>query len=860
MSPGEGYHIRPKDIPLKPKLMLLIFLGVFIVLASSTAVIISTVTEQQEDLAYKQSTRMAQSYANEIDADMRSYMTIARSFSDTMENYQSSNRAEVNQMLKDILIDNPKLVGTYVAFEPDAFDNNDSYYVNKTGHDSTGRFIPYWNKLHGNTTLDPLEDYDSLNYYQLPKQTRSDVVTEPYKYQEKMIVSFVSPIIKDGEFVGIAGTDATIDYIDKMLGGVEAFDSGYAFMVSKSGTIMTHPGKKDWTGKKNIDMVDAPHFSKMKNDIQNGTSGYIETVDPSTGNDVVMFYEPIKTGNFAVVITVPKNEMLAGVFALRDRLVIVSFISLIFMSGIAYLIARSVSSPINKIVEDFKGITNDVINGKLDTRAETDIQTDFRPIPEGLNRIMHTVASPVHETMRVTKQLSDGNLEARYSLDVKGDFKQFSDSLNSFAESLENIINDSNAVLTSIQNEDFTRRVQVHGRGDFKTLTNGIENTRKALYETTSKYKKASEDSKEYNKKLEESNQLKRELEHIIESSPVVAFLWIPDHLWSVEYVSSNIDQFGYDPEEFVSGKLDYADIIHPEDLKNVQEKVNESISNGMSGFNKEYRILTKSGNIRWVDERTTFYYDENGDLVYLRGIVIDVTDKKEAEKALMEAKMLAQSANQTKNEFLANVSHELRTPLNSVIGFSDLLLKEIRGELNDYQKHCVNNVKTSGHHLLDLIDKILDISKIEAGKMEYEPERVSVKKLIDEVGNVMHPQALNKNLGLKVNRDEQIGDVYADKNKLKEIIYNLTSNAIKFTPKGGNVFLDAKDMDGYVQFAVEDEGIGIPEDKQDELFKPFTQLESSANRRYEGTGLGLALVKKFVDMHNGKIWIESEV
>jgi PAS domain S-box-containing protein len=777
-----------------------------------------------------------------------------------MENYESSNRSEVNQMLKDTLISNPKLVGTYVAFEPNAFDNNDSYYTNKPGHDSTGRFIPYWNKLHGNVTLDPLQDYETLNYYQLPKVTKSEVVTEPYMYQGKMIVSFVSPVIEDGEFIGIAGTDATIKYIDKMLGKVEVFDSGYAFMVSKSGTIMTHPDKKEWSGKKNIGMIDSPHFSKMKNDIQNGTPGHIETLDPSTGNKVVMFYEPIKTGNFAVVLTVPKNEMLAGVFALGNKLIIISIISIIFMSGIAYLIARSVSSPIDKIVDDFKNITEDVINGKLDTRAKTDIQTDFRPIPEGLNRIMHTVSSPVHETMNVTKQLSNGNLSARYNLDVKGDFKQFSDSLNMFAESLENIIDDSNAVLTAIQSEDFTRRVRVYGNGDFKTLTCGIENTRQSLYEITSKYKKASEDLREYTKELKRSNQLRNELAKIIESSPVVAFLWNKDDSCSVNYVSNNVDQFGYDPDDFLSGSLNYADIIHPDDLENVKEKTAETVKNGLKDFNHEYRILTKNGEVRWVDERTSSDFDKNGNVTYLRGIVIDVTDKKQAEHALIEAKMIAESANRTKNEFLANVSHELRTPLNSIIGFSELMLTERRGELNEYQKHYLNNVKNSGYHLLSLINKILDISKIEAGEMDYNPQNLSIIDLVNDVGYTMHPQALNKNIELETITDKYLGNIYADENKLKEALYNLVNNAIKFTPERGKVTLQVNKLDGNIRFAVKDTGIGIPEDKQSDLFKPFTQMDSSASREYGGAGLGLALVKKFVEMHNGRIWIESEV
>ncbi|ADI73896.1 signal transduction histidine kinase [Methanohalobium evestigatum Z-7303] len=481
------------NISLKVKLLVYILLGVSIILSASTAFIINSTTSQQEDLAYQQSIEKATSYANDFNTDMNEDKAKGENIATMLSEYESSNRSEVLNMLKRLLVQNKDLIGTYVAYEPDAFDNRDEDYVNTTYHDSTGRLIPYWNRIGGDVHCEPLVDYETSNYYQLPKKLEKTVVTEPYLYQGKLIVSYVSPIMKNGTFVGIGGVDVSLENIDNIVSDVEIFDTGYAFMSSNTGILLSHPEKKQWIGNKTLYDFDDPKISQMADEIQSGKEGHIETIDPSTGKNVVMFYQPIETGEYSFILVVPKDEMLAGVTELRDELIIISVVSLIFMGGVAYLISLSISRTINGIVGDFKRITNDVIDGKLGTRANTIIQKDFREIPQGLNKILDTFQSPIQETMRVANSLSKGRLSTRFRLNVKGDFKELGDTLDHFSESLNNVIDDSNAVLTAIQKEDFTRKVQVHGNGDFAILTNGVENARKAMYEFTTERKQAEE-------------------------------------------------------------------------------------------------------------------------------------------------------------------------------------------------------------------------------------------------------------------------------------------------------------------------------------------------------------------------------
>ncbi len=232
---------------------------------------------------------------------------------------------------------------------------------------------------------------------------------------------------------------------------------------------------------------------------------------------------------------------------------------------------------------------------------------------------------------------------------------------------------------------------------------------------------------------------------------------------------------------------------------------------------------------------------------------------RQQTKQTLIEAKLAAEGANRTKSEFLANMSHELRTPLNSIIGFSQLLARDNTGNLTDKQLRYSSNIFTSGTFLLGLINNILDISKIEAGNMDFYPELTDVHQLIDATIIMVEPLAKKKDIDLSLNTGTEDLQALVDITKFKEILYNLLSNAIKYTPEKGEIKLtcEVKEEDLYI--SISDTGIGIPEDRQRSIFDPFIQVESFLNRSFEGTGLGLALVKRYVQMHGGSIHVDSE-
>ncbi|MBW1994404.1 MAG: cache domain-containing protein [Deltaproteobacteria bacterium] len=269
---------------------------------------------------------------------------------------------------------------------------------------------------------------------------------------------------------------------------------------------------------------------------------------------------------------------------------------------------------------------------------------------------------------------------------------------------------------------------------------------------------------------------------------------------------------------------------------------------------------------------------------------LVETTAAKERIK-----KEAAEAANRAKSEFLANMSHELRTPLNHIIGFTELVLDDHFGTLNPEQREYLSDVLNSSKHLLSLINDILDLSKVEAGKLELELSEVHLQTLLNSSLNMVKEKSLKHGIGLKTAIDGIPETVRIDERKMKQILYNLLSNAVKFTPDGGQVVLSARVTEGVVragkrwedsremkivehlveekryfkdaeenicdclEISVSDTGIGIAPEDQSRIFNAFEQVDSSVSRRYEGTGLGLSLTKKLVELHGGKIWVESE-
>ena len=414
----------------------------------------------------------------------------------------------------------------------------------------------------------------------------------------------------------------------------------------------------------------------------------------------------------------------------------------------------------------------------------------------------------------------------------------------------------------------------------FKT----VERQKDALAIANRAYKEENEERKRAERALIESEKRYRLL-----AENVTDNIWVLDlDSMAFTYVSPSVFSIrGYTPEEAASHTLE--DVLTPDSLEKAQialaeELEKESSEEIDSKYSKslELELRRKDGSTVWAEVNMSYLRDDAGQAYAILGVTRDISDRRRAEKYRHE-KIEAEAASEAKSAFLATMSHELRTPLNHIIGFTEIVLDQHFGEINKKQQEYLSDALDSSRHLLSLVNDVLDLSKIEAGKLELEPSTFDLKALLENSLIIVKEKALNHGIKLSAKIDGIPEIVIADERKLKQIIYNLLSNALKFTPDGGSVTLtarlkngisganpsgsrpssDGSEMQqagnlGHLLISVEDTGIGIDATNLERIFKPFEQANQSNNNATPGTGLGLALTRDLVELHEGKIWAES--
>ncbi len=313
---------------------------------------------------------------------------------------------------------------------------------------------------------------------------------------------------------------------------------------------------------------------------------------------------------------------------------------------------------------------------------------------------------------------------------------------------------------------------------------------------------------------------------------------------------------YGYSLEEIVGKPIS---IVAPPHLSEEVKELSELVKQGKKVHNYETKRVRKDG--KTVDVSVTFspVFDMRGKLIAISFISRDISESKKAEEKLFEEKKKAEVANRAKSDFLANMSHELRTPLNSILGFSDMLHEQAYGELNEKQLRVTGNISKSGKHLQNLINNLLDISKVEAGKMELDYKNFDLATKLNMVRYLLSPISDRKNIKIEIEIDTKLTSIYADEDKFAQIMYNLVDNAIKFSFENSIVIIGARKKGEMVEISVKDTGIGIKVKDQKKLFKPFSQIDNFSSKKYQGTGLGLSLVKQIVLLHGGYVWFRSK-
>jgi methyl-accepting chemotaxis protein len=413
LSLASRLHIgRPHTV--RAKMLVIVLPTLAIVLAAAAAFSSISASNAQRKTAYDQSAAVTAQYSNQFDSQLHADQTVGRTIAVEMASYASGNRAEVSAMLKQILDANPNVIGTYVGYEPNAFDGKDASYsipsgVNPTANattDATGRFLPYWNRLSGTEQLDPLLDVDTSDYYTVPKKTLADSVIEPYLYQGVLLTSYISPIVRDGKFIGIGGVDVSLNGIDGDVSKVKIFQTGYAFMVSSNGTFLSYPDKNAVGTTNLVDLgkkTNNAAYAAIAAALKAGKTGEIDGIDPVTGKSVAYFYDPIETGSFGLIVVAPIDEMLASATLLGNELLLVSLLALVLLVGIIWLAIGRFTRPLGAL----SAAADQIAEGDLQVSVTASGDDEVGRIGEAFRRMVDYLQG----TAVMAERVADGNLD-----------------------------------------------------------------------------------------------------------------------------------------------------------------------------------------------------------------------------------------------------------------------------------------------------------------------------------------------------------------------------------------------------------------------------------------------------------------
>jgi len=376
---------------IRTEILFYLIPGLLFILMLFILTIIIMSTSQQNEAIIRQTQETTRHYASEVQVQMRAGLEYVETVATVMENYHSRDRAEVNAMLRQFIIRLENFVGLSLGFEPNAFDGRDSHFRGTPGSDANGRFLPYWNRISGKIGVEPLVNYQTDDWYQIPKATHTSLLTEPYLYRGVLMATFSAPIIRQDKFLGVATGDVSLEYLSEMITRIKLFESGYAFMVSNKGTIIAHK-ERSLVGHKSLTEygreAGGEGFIKLAEQIQRGEDGFIETEDPETHHPILIFFSPMKTGNWSFIAVVPRQEALAGVRSLTLAMLLIGLAALLLMTGLVFLVATKITTPIKEVAERMK-------NAHINTLFNSSRPDEIGELTRAFDRFATSVKSTI---------------------------------------------------------------------------------------------------------------------------------------------------------------------------------------------------------------------------------------------------------------------------------------------------------------------------------------------------------------------------------------------------------------------------------------------------------------------------------
>jgi CheY-like chemotaxis protein/signal transduction histidine kinase/HAMP domain-containing protein len=913
----------PVRISIRTKLLIYILLTAIIIFATTFGYIISNTNKNAIEDAQKFVNSTAQEHANSVKATLDNDIAICRSMVSAFSGYKnisSDDRMVIyNHILKDILISNPQFVSTWTSWEIKALNPD---FREENGRERYTYYREGDNIIYQQEILEVGEQNLSGIYYDLkknPKESLTDAYFYSYtneKENEILESSIAIPIMDNGTFVGLTGADIELERFHAVIGEIVPFEGSYAIMISGSGQIVSHPDRS-LIDTQISDTEISKHASfNLVNKMKSGEPfSYTENTENQGG--LFISFAPFKPGisneTWYIGIVVPSDIILLKAEETFKISILVGFLGIILLAGLIWFIASSITSPLKKTTT----ILNQLSTGDVKDLEVFEVNTNDE-LSE-MAKALQTLSNSLKKSADFARSIGKGNLDQNYNPLSNNDI--LGNSLIQMRHSLLELrnVNDKNRWMQTslvriselLQGE---KTIAELGNLILTALAEILDIQIASIFFNNNGELTLSS-SYSYNIRKSNLNKFKFG-EGLVGQSAVeqklLVFTEVPD-----DYISIKSGLGEITPKVIVVAPLVYQKkVIAVMELGSAKEltmskldfitQISENLALGFNSINTRIEMEALLGKTQTQAEELRVQQEElvssnkeleaqtnalrvseeelqqqqeelkvtNEELEektkFLEQQRVDITNKNlELEnigKNLEQKAEELEIASKYKSEFLANMSHELRTPLNSLLILSGSLSENKEENLTEEQVESAEIIYKSGNDLLTMINDILDLSKIESGKMDINISRISLKDISENIRDYFKHGITQKNIEFKIQLDENLSDdIQSDQQKIEQILKNFMSNALKFTNKGRITLRfhlpkeqNAENADK-VCVSVIDTGIGIPEDKQQAIFEAFQQADGSISRKFGGTGLGLSISRELAKLLGGKINIKSK-